>query len=210
MGAGVSADNPKGGKVQLYRALKEEFTNLAEVGDEDAAAAELAERLGCSEELLFGIFRSASPAKLKQPPQAAAAAAQELESESETTPKSPSPAVTTTTTTSLASQSKKIVKSLAHSSYPNFICGLDGSAASMLCFETAMKLRKTKGRLVGFNIEDATKVDLPAKFKWGAISSSVEVTLATSIPPELYRLESVLKVESDTTKQGERVLRASL
>ncbi len=94
-----------------------------------------------------------------------------------------------------------LVKSLTAERYHHFVVGLDGSAASKIAMDTALSLRKVKGKFYGLHIENLEKSkDLPAAMKWSAISEDAETKLVSSIPKSHYSLQAVVKNPGDSTK----------
>ena len=101
----------------------------------------------------------------------------------------------------MPSRCGEIVEAMAINPYSNFIVGLDGSANSDLSFDIALALRKTKGHIVGFHIEDPFKTDLPSKFKWSSIHSNADTKLVC-VPTKYARLETIIKSSGETTKEA--------
>ena len=64
MGAGASLDSSEPGtkyKVALYQQIKNEWAEASKADSDEAAATILAEKMGCTEELIKAIVTSSTP-----------------------------------------------------------------------------------------------------------------------------------------------------
>lgn len=95
----------------------------------------------------------------------------------------------------------KLLRQATNSRFHHFVVGADGSKASKVAFNTALTLRKAKGKFYVLHIEDTSKNSyLPSDMKWPAIREEAEVSLATSVPMSFYSMESIVKDPGESTK----------
>jgi len=231
MGAGASLDSSEPGtkyKVALYQQIKNEWAEASKADSDEAAATILAEKMGCTEELIKAIVTSSTPKKANQVLSESASLPAVLQNipgadvgdgasaevadavqptpdaaGADDTPSADAPIPPDAIPMSpIPSQCSKIVQTMVQSNYPDFIIGLDGSKSSKLSLEVAIKLRKAKGKIIAFHVEDPAKEDLPSKFSWNTIHSEADTLLCGNIPPSYYKLESTLKSTGENTKQS--------
>ena len=96
-----------------------------------------------------------------------------------------------------------LIKSLTQEVYHHFVVGMDGSAASQIPFQTALAMRKAKGKLYVLHIEDINKNKyLSNTEKWSSISETCESYLAPMIPRHCYSLNAIMKSPNESTKSA--------
>ena len=205
-----------GNKVELYRLIKQEFQKIEDKKKTDpkmsdfGAAEEVATNLGLSEDLILAIFSPKSHPKISTVAIAATKAVV-VERKSpifmdgaDAPPRSPrlaSPvAALPIAPLPLSEEAREKLKRIANCRFQNFLVGADGSANAKVAFETALALRKTKGKFFLLHIEDLSKTYLPRAEKWEGICEAAEVQLVTRVPPSLYVLENIVKREDESTK----------
>ncbi|GMH81388.1 hypothetical protein TrVE_jg8743 [Triparma verrucosa] len=207
---------------EVQERLEKEQPGLGPEEFDVICSEELANELGVSEDLVKAIAYSATPKKQSRPAEFPKEG-EEVPVEGEdkevsaiaTVPPAPlEPAPTLVDISSPgpvrsktpepepdAELCAKLIKASSETRFHHFIVGMDGSAASMVAFKTALALRKAKGKFYALHVEDKGKNEyLPSNMKWGGIKDAIEPSLTGSIPPTLYSMECIQKSPSDTTK----------
>ena len=211
--------------VQIQLKLEQEGKkeSLSEEEFSQLAGEELASSLGVSEDLIRAITTSASPTKssshkspshfeaIKEPSPAVEASG--LPAEAPTTAAPPAPeelvnlaspprSITPAPLQSVdAERVMKLLRQATASRFHHFVVGGDGSEASGVAFDTALALRKAKGKFYVLHVEDTGKNEyLPGNMKWDAIREDAEVRLATKVPKEYFSMERIVKDPGESTR----------